>query len=581
MSNTNVDSRTDNSEYRLRSLLGIAKLFTKTPSKNGNINIKEEMLAIQNSTDLDVSGQDNNNIKVTSCYQMGKVIKKEKVNSEKSSDFECDRTVNLPKKDPRYEVITSDLKREPGLVNTEENPNGLNHSIDVSSKRTIYIKQERTDSNDSFIADRNETLSKGNLNRLANHREVNDISGRSAVSLKQERSYSNDGIVTDKTEIVNKSNVDVSGKRTVYLKQESDSKDGFISAKAKTANETNNIAFFREKINDKTCKRPCSEDIRIVYDMDEQYDSFNEQISISEEEVHSSDIEEMFSEKKINENDRSLDCLVCGKHFKLKQNLQKHALSHLHDGSEVVRKFECEICGKKFKKKHHLKRHNLSHTQKKMFDCAHCDKSYIDKHDLMIHLSSKHTVKECTVCGKTFDDSLKFKKHQVIHKKCESQAVSCHICQKSFLQKKYLKRHLQQIHAKMAPFACDQCNKSFLYPFLLLEHSRSHSGEKPFQCDKCDRKFSTKSNQVRHSKTHLKTKTCKNCTAEFEDDIQYKAHQESCTLSYECGICGLICDRLSNLRRHIKNIHTEYSNPNAEGPFDSSNASENIFVRIV
>ncbi|TPX74820.1 hypothetical protein CcCBS67573_g03928 [Chytriomyces confervae] len=46
------------------------------------------------------------------------------------------------------------------------------------------------------------------------------------------------------------------------------------------------------------------------------------------------------------------------------------------------------------------------------------------------------------------------------------------------------------------------CGKSFLYPSLLQEHFRRHSGERPFVCSECGKSYTTNNRLKVHTRTH-------------------------------------------------------------------------------
>ncbi|KAJ3235628.1 hypothetical protein HDU78_005087 [Chytriomyces hyalinus] len=56
--------------------------------------------------------------------------------------------------------------------------------------------------------------------------------------------------------------------------------------------------------------------------------------------------------------------------------------------------------------------------------------------------------------------------------------------------------------------ACPEngCGKSFMYPSLLAEHMRSHSGERPFICKDCGKSYTTNNRLKVHTRTHTNEK---------------------------------------------------------------------------
>jgi hypothetical protein len=50
---------------------------------------------------------------------------------------------------------------------------------------------------------------------------------------------------------------------------------------------------------------------------------------------------------------------------------------------------------------------------------------------------------------------------------------------------------------------CNGCGKGFVRKYELIDHLRSHTGDKPFECEVCGKCFSVMSNLITHLRLHL------------------------------------------------------------------------------
>ena len=94
---------------------------------------------------------------------------------------------------------------------------------------------------------------------------------------------------------------------------------------------------------------------------------------------------------------RKYGCEECGKMFKTKGDVNKHAKSHLPEDIKLLlnekqkEKNQCYDCGQGFTDTTKLKRHIAStHTGIRSFFCKECPASYFRSDHLKNHVASNH-----------------------------------------------------------------------------------------------------------------------------------------------------------------------------------------------
>jgi uncharacterized Zn-finger protein len=120
------------------------------------------------------------------------------------------------------------------------------------------------------------------------------------------------------------------------------------------------------------------------------------------------------------------------------------------------------VCLQRFSYLSQLSRHSKYHTEEKSYSCS--------------------------VCLKSFCNSLSLLRHSTIHSGGE-KPYHCSVCSKSFTYPSQLVVHMR-IHTGERPYSCSVCSKSFISVTLLRQHTRIHTGEiTPYRCPLCSNSF--------------------------------------------------------------------------------------------
>ncbi|XP_059053124.1 gastrula zinc finger protein XlCGF57.1-like [Achroia grisella] len=252
---------------------------------------------------------------------------------------------------------------------------------------------------------------------------------------------------------------------------------------------------------------------------------------------------------------KEFKCPHCKKKFVRHSHVLRHLAQSGCDGNGVLLHC-CEICDAKFTRKDNLQVHlRVQHIMKKGFFCKFCQYTTKSFSKLVKHWQEQHLESykfECDHCGKTTSSRAAMAKHLEIH---GEKSHHCDVCGYSTYTAEVLRRHTLT-HANEKPYKCTLCDKSFIQRSQLQRHLEKHVGNR---CSVCDCNFNTKSGLLIHIREHegLQKLICPfgdcNYKKVFSNEQSLNAHIKTHLdeKSYACEVCGKQFHTEVNMQRHV------------------------------
>lgn len=297
-------------------------------------------------------------------------------------------------------------------------------------------------------------------------------------------------------------------------------------------------------------------------------------------------------------------CEICGKSFRTKHGLKKHERSHTGQ-----KPYKCAICFKSFAQWSQWKAHEDTHSSGNDYQCSECKVYFKLKEECDEHCQSGicvQTTVEC--CGKMFSKE-EFANHQIKkHRRNQlKRIIPCSLCDEAFENPKDATAHEKDVHDFVRPkpktttsnpsirekalsrpkvecpnckrimntsglknhlkccqengaggnsLTCQYCNRSFKWKNLLVQHIRTHTGEKPLTCKYCQKGFAHPSSLYAHLRMHTGVKpfSCRYCELKFIRYGTWQSHERTHTgeRPYECSHCQKRFAQRSTLTSHEK-----------------------------
>ncbi|KAG2512313.1 hypothetical protein BBO99_00006636 [Phytophthora kernoviae] len=282
----------------------------------------------------------------------------------------------------------------------------------------------------------------------------------------------------------------------------------------------------------------------------------------------------------------------CDREFNRKYTLAEHIKTHTGERPHVC---PVRTCGKRFSTSGNLSRHKRLHGYIEPLKCPvqDCICTFPSNNKLEKHMKFHYggAVKVCVVpgCGKTFSTTGNLNRHLKNHHRDLEAAATCSspIPSKLVASDKALHNHLntimsssavtlkstkscgfkRQLTGATAVHMCTEpgCKRQFTRKYTLVEHAKTHTGEKPHVCPvrTCGKRFSTSGNLSRHKRLHgyIEPLKCpvQSCICTFPStnklEKHMKFHYGSANKICEVPGCGKTFSTTGNLNRHLKNQH--------------------------
>ncbi|XP_066914014.1 uncharacterized protein [Clytia hemisphaerica] len=180
----------------------------------------------------------------------------------------------------------------------------------------------------------------------------------------------------------------------------------------------------------------------------------------------------------VHSDNRNYQCQYCGLTCKRRSHLHKHVQTHNQE-----RNYRCDVCHTNFKVQAELKDHCMSDHKNQTNQCNVCKQTLHTPFSVYIH-SMRHSGTRdhiCETCGASF----KRKQHLIAHRNTHAELrekIKCPACDKEVPDRKYLRRHMEQMHKELAAdyrydYICELCGKDFAYKGRLDEHMKTHANE--------------------------------------------------------------------------------------------------------